>query len=52
MTETQVWRTTDDRGVTCRLIVDYDEQGVARVTREAFTELLIRAGLRREMEDA
>ena len=49
--ETEVWESIDDHGVRRDLHVTYDHRGVALVTREAMTALLIRAGLRRTSVD-
>lgn len=43
---TEKWQTTDDRGTVRWLIVDYDEQDCAHVTRDALRELLTLAGMR------
>src|SRR3546814_13359435 len=37
---TEEWVSTDDRGDKRRLVVDYDAQGCAIVTREALRDLL------------
>lgn len=44
------WATTDDHGNTRWVVVDYDERGVAEVTREAMHDLLTYAGMRLTME--
>lgn len=46
----EVWITTDDRGHTRRVVIDYDARGVAEVSREAMTDLLTYAGMRRDID--
>lgn len=50
MTEREKWMTVDDRHLVRWVVVDYDEQGCAHVTREVMHDLLVRAGLRLTME--